>query len=342
MRMPEQLVRVFVVLLMLAANASHADGLFDDAAILDVELIGPLKELIDDKKDRKQLPFVLRAGGIDHEIKVRVRGKSRIRVCTFVQMRLNFSSDVPEQSIFFGQGKLKLATHCRAHKSDTPNLLEEYLAYRIFNIISDVSFSVRLLRVNYVDNVNRRRDAPFTQYAFVIEDDAALAERVDAIPVELPGIVLSRFDEKQAALMYLFQYMIGNTDWSLVTAFDEEACCHNGKLIERGSKVLYVPYDFDLSGLVNARYAKPDPSLNIRNVRTRRYRGFCMERATVESALDHIVARQTEIMGLVDELEALQDKDAAEPRRYLGEFFKQAENRQKFMKAVDRHCLPAD
>ena len=342
MRLPDKISRTLAVLLMLAANASRADGLFDDHSILDVELVGPLQVLIDDKKDRQQLPFVLRADGIEHEIKVRVRGKSRLRVCSFVPMRLNFPGDVPEESVFAGQDKLKLATHCRSRKGDVPNLLEEYLAYRIFNVISDDSFRVRLLRVTYEDSDGRVRDAPFTRYAFVIEDDEALAERVGAVAVDLPGIVLSRFDEKQAALMYLFQYMIGNTDWSLVTAFEEEACCHNGKLVKRDEKVLYIPYDFDLAGLVNARYAKPDPSLNIRNVKTRRYRGFCMERSTVEAALDHIVARRSEIMALVDEIDALLEKDAAEPRRYLEAFFKQVENRNKIFKAIERYCLPPD
>ena len=342
MRLPARIIQAIAVLLTLSTNASGADGLFDDDSILDIELAGPLQVLIDEKKDRQQLPFVLRAGGIDHEIKVRVRGKSRLRVCSFVPMRLNFPGDVAEESIFAGQDKLKLATHCRSRKSDMSNLLEEYLAYRIFNVISDVSFRVRLLRVNYVDSDNRLRDAPFTRYAFVIEDDDALAKRVGAVAVDLPGIVLSRFDEEQAALMYLFQYMIGNTDWSLVTAWEEDACCHNGKLIERDEKVLYIPYDFDLAGLVNARYAKPDPSLSIRSVKIRRYRGFCMERTTIESALDQIVARRSKIMGLVDGIDALLEKGADEPRRYLEAFFKLADNRKKLFKAIEGYCLPPD
>jgi hypothetical protein len=65
--------------------------------------------------------------------------------------------------------------------------------------------------------------------------------------------------------------MIGNLDWSTV-AF------HNAVLIRtEDNRYLAVPYDFDFSGVVNARYANEPVELGdrVRNVRQRLYRGFC-------------------------------------------------------------------
>ena len=89
-------------------------------------------------------------------------------------------------------------------------------------------------------------------------------------------------------LTFVFQYLIGNTDWSLVTADTEEHCCHNIDLFELGGHTLLVPYDFDLAGLVDASYAKPDPEIKIRSVRTRRYRGYCLPAPVLAEALDTV------------------------------------------------------
>lgn len=331
--------RCLLLLIIATARPSIADTLFDDTTVIDVDLVGPLTPLIDTKKDRHEMPFLLRVNGIEHDVKVRVRGKSRIRVCTFAPIRLNFNSDIPAESVFVGQDKLKLVTHCHKDKGAEAYVFKEYLAYRTFNVISDISFRVRLLRINYVDSEGRLDAALYVRHAFAIEGNDALAARMNVVSVELPGIVLNRLDQEQAALMYVFQYLIGNTDWSLVTAADEEVCCHNGTLFKRDKSLFYVPYDFDLAGLVAARYAKPDPSLNIRSVKTRRYRGFCLDRSMLKTALDRIVERKSKILGLLDEVEAMDDKQANRASKYLEAFFEEAEKRDKLLKKFEKSCL---
>lgn len=329
--------RPLVVAALLAAPVAVAGNLFDAHEPLDIILTGPLHTLSDNREDRTELPFRLEVDGLGHDIEVRVRGKSRLRVCRFMPMRLDFPRDLPRESPFAGQDKLKLATHCNDSKRSEADLLQEYLAYRIFAELSEVAFRVRLARVLYVDTDDRRD--PLRHYAFLIESVGQLAERVHGEPAEVSGVSLARLEDNQAAIMYVFQYLVGNTDWSLVAAEGEKHCCHNGKLVDIDSKLYYVPYDFDLSGLVDARYARPDPSLRMQRVTTRRYRGFCTHSAVLAAALDRVLARRRAILDIADTLPDPGERVVAPAKRYLEGFFETAADRQRLLEKFERHCL---
>ncbi|MDX1507526.1 MAG: hypothetical protein R3358_04550, partial [Woeseiaceae bacterium] len=236
--------------LVVLAHASHAgaSSLFDDDTVVNVGLVGPLGTLIAADDDSVELPFTLLANGFEHAIDVRVRGKSRRRVCDFPPLRLNFPDDDTAQTIFAGQDKLKLVTHCFDRESAQADILQEYAAYRIFNIISDIGYRVRLLHVTYTDTDGLPGESTFTRYGFLIESASELADRVGGTPVDVSGVSLATLDDGQEAAVYVFQYLIGNTDWSLVTANEDDVCCHNGDLIDIGDARYFVPYDFDLSG----------------------------------------------------------------------------------------------
>lgn len=325
-----------LTLLMFQAGAST---LFENDAVIDVELIGPIGSLIKDKDDEVEVPFTLIANGIEHQIHVRVRGKSRLRVCDFPPLRLNFSKDAPEKSVFAGQDTLKLVTHCRNRAVAQMDALQEFGAYQIFNRISDVSYRVRLLRITYTDTEDRFEPKLDEYYAFLIESQAGLAARVGGEPVNVTGISLKSLDDEQAAQVYVFQYLIGNTDWSMVMAEGDDTCCHNGDVIEIGSARFYVPYDFDLAGLVNAKYAYPDPSLRIRKVTQRMYRGFCTESGNLQVALATIKARQADIINVFTEMPGLFAKDREQSIDYLGQFFARSDDEEKLISTFEKRCL---
>ena len=141
------------------------------------------------------------------------------------------------------------------------------------------------------------------------------------------------------ALVYVFQYLIGNTDWSLVRPHEEEACCHNGTLVETDATMLYIPYDFDLSGFVNAPYAYPSPDLRIDRVTQRRYRGFCTGRDTLRRSLHTVVSNRQGMAGLVESLPVLSEKNKRGRMSYLERFFRAAEDEDKLLKRFEYHCL---
>ena len=331
-------VRITAILIaVLLLSPLHATPLFDDTAVIDVTLEGPLGDLMNDTDSREQLPFVLRAGGTEHAIKVRLRGKSRLRVCDFLPMRLNFKKSEVEGTLFEGQDKLKLVVPCHTSDRAEKNLIEEYAVYRMFNLLTPASYRVRLLRITFRDA--GRNDDDIRMHAFLIEPAEQLAERLGGQESELPEVALGWLDADHMALVYVFQYLVSNVDWSLVRPDEEKACCHNGTLVETDATILYIPYDFDLSGFVDAPYAFPPPDLRIDSVTQRRYRGFCTERDALKKALDMVVPKRQDIAALLESLPVLSDKNKRRRMSYLDQFFRAAENEDTLLKRFENRCL---
>jgi hypothetical protein len=340
------IVRRFVALALISllpATATAAAGLFDRDEVLDIRLSGPLGAISSHRKDeeRQEHPFVLRIGDQEVPVHVRVRGKSRTVHCEFPPLRLRFEAGDTAGTVFAGQEKLKLVTHCRSGRDHFENnLLDEYAAYRIFNLLSDMSYRVRLLRVTYEDTDNDLGKLGRPYYAVILESDEGLAQRTGASVLEVAGVVYSRLDPGQAARMSVFHYLIANTDWSLVAAPDE-SCCHNVDLVEKDGTVFPIPYDFDRSGLVNAKYAKPAEGARIRKVTERRYRGYCRSPIDeVAAGLDAIVALRESIAELVSSVPVI-GKESAEKRvQFVDRFFEEAVNdREKLLKRFEKDCI---
>lgn len=316
-----------------------ASALFDDTSVLEVKLSGPLDKVISDTRNRAELPFILTANGQSHSIKVKVRGNSRVRACDFPPLRLNFTSADTADTVFAEQDKLKLVTHCGESERAEKNALEEYAAYRIFNLISELSYNVRLLRITYVDSNRSGEDELLERYGFLIESESELSSRTGSNQLQVIGVSRRLLDSDQAAAVFVFQYLIGNSDWSLVTGKDEHTCCHNGDLFDIQERIFYVPYDFDLAGLINARYAYPDPSLPIRKVTQRIYRGLCMPTDTIRGAIGTINRLKPQINDVLRESAGLSEKEVEANIDYLNQFFDKAENEEKLIRLIDRQCL---
>ena len=312
-------------------------SLFASSELIDVTLTGPVSSTISDRKDREERAFVLRVNGMDHDLRVRMRGKSRSRrdICIFPPLRLRFQS---AEGLFAGQRKIKMVTHCRNSDAGDVDLMEEYLAYRIFSLLTPDSFRVRPLHVTYVDSDGRLSKRGRQRYAFLIESEDELEARRGGRVIDTTQISLAQLDARHAALVYIFQYLIGNTDWSLVTAEGETECCHNGLTLGIGDRIRYVPYDFDLAGLVNARYARPDPGLHLRSVRVRRYRGFCTDAQLLRSVVDEVRSREEEIYGLVRGTPGLDEKRQVAAIDYLSDFFDEARG-DGFVTELEKQCL---
>lgn len=330
---------ITLIALMAWCPQSGAAVLFDDNEVIEIQLSGPLKSTFKDSADRNERQFLLEVDGIDIPVAVRMRGKSRARICKFPPLKLNFAGSDTRNTVFEGQQSLKLVTHCRSGDRGKLNVLEEFAAYRIFNLISDYSYRVRLLRINYLDTDEKPGKGEMLQYGFVIEPGAQLQSREGGEWVKRSGVKMSQVAEYQAALVFVFQYLIGNTDWSFAMADGDDSCCHNGNLLEIDSELYDVPYDFDLSGLVNASYAKPDPSVRISNVRQRRYRGYCIDPEAVRAAIRHIKSKQADIIAVLGSLPDYPKKAEAKNTEYLNGFFELTENEDKLLARFDKRCL---
>lgn len=328
-----------LLVILAAPGAVRAAPLFDDDALLDITLAGPLRAVVEDTEERRERAFSLTVDDEVLDVAVRVRGKSRVVHCKFPPLRLNFVREDTGEGLFAGQNKLKLVTHCKGSAEYEQNLLEEYAAYRILNVLTDISIRARLLRIRYVDTDAAGAGA-ITRYGFVIESDKGFAERIGGDQLAVRDVTRRLLDKRHAELVYVFQYLIGNTDWSLLRYWHDEFCCHNGKLFAVGNHNYYVPYDFDMAGLVSARYAKPQPELRLRSVRVRRYRGYCTDDDTRRAALRDVAGQRDAVLKVISDLPGLSEKNRKRQYRYLEDFFVLAvEKEDKLLREFARRCL---
>jgi hypothetical protein len=304
----------------------HADAalpLFAGDVVLEVELRGPVAKTVRDKRDPSERAFVIAAEGGEWPVQVRTRGKSRRTFCTFPPLRLNFGAVDTREGPFAGLKVVKLVTHCADNPANDDNLLEEYLAYRMLNLLTEHSHRVRLLRIRYVDTEKTRR-APLEKYAFVLEPIESVAERTGTEVAAIGHLVTSRIDRDQAAIAFVFQYLIANRDWSLVAADGETECCHNTRILLADDKQFIVPYDFDLSGFVYPRYARRAKNTQTRTVRDRKYTGYCLGGLQLDDAIVAVVAMEDEILALLDDLAWSEEKSVQGRREFVRAFFAEA------------------
>ena len=256
------------------------------------------------------------AGADALHVKLRTRGHFRLRAssCSFVPLRIEFAKDEVPGTLFDRQKALKLITHCRNDKEYEQYSLREYLVYRALNILTPGSFRARLAKVTYMQAGENK--PIITRLGLFLEDDDDVARRMEGRIMEMPRTLFKDVDPRKLTLDMVFEYMIGNTDFSMYML-------HNIRLVRTPSRVIYtVPYDFDLSGLVNTSYAIPDRAFMIKSVRDRVYRGPCRPPEEVEPVLALFKSHKTEILSLYDSLPDLDANYRREAKDYLEEFFR--------------------
>lgn len=256
------------------------------------------------------------------QIKITTRGLTRRdKVCDFPPLKLWFDKEQLKGTEFRGQGSLKMVTHCKKRGYE-PYYVKEYIAYRIYNLITEYSFRVRPMMVTYLDS--ERDSKPEEHFGFLIEDVDDLADRHGLQELEIPEIRHTRLDPVETSNYMLFQYMIANLDWSATGGPDPVECCHNSKLIgtdpEQGT-VYSIPYDLDSSGLVDAHYAAPPQKLPVRSIRDRYYRGFCFHNEHLPAALDRFRAQKSNILQLFRDAELLTSKGRNDALNFIQGFY---------------------
>jgi hypothetical protein len=314
-----------------AAEAAAPDPLFASDEVFSITLTGPIFAIANDHgnepKVRPAELSVVGADGAQHTITIGLqpRGHSRRNpdACDFPPLRLDFPKQGTEGTLFVGQNKLKLVTQC--HKRDSTHryeqyVLKEYVLYRVFNRLSPLSFRNRLVQVTYVDSSSN--NTPVTSYGFFIEDKAHLAARNALRLSDAKQIERNALDPLQTNRVELFEFMIGNTDFSLLRAPAGDTCCHNVvPLIGGDGKFLPVPYDFDSTGVVDPPYALPLETLKIKNVKQRRYRGKCASDAAFNQALEELRGARADIKALFEQQAGLQPQTIKAVASYIDDFY---------------------
>jgi len=302
--------------------------LFADDTLLEVTIEAPMDALMDVRPDKADLhgSFAFtEADGTKRKLGLKLRTRGNYRRarehCDFAPIRLDFPKNQVKGTLFAGQNKLKLVTHCQNYETMYEQLvLREYLAYRMLHELTPKSFAVRLMRITYVNIENQKSR---TKLGFVIEDGDAVAKR-NGMKLAKVGLVTRDYLEpEQESLIHVFEYMIGNTEYSVMRSEPDKDCCHNIDLMAPKGVSLYTPlaYDFDFAGLVNAPYAEPNPRYRLPTVRVRLFKGQCKYDEQLQNTIQYFHEKKDRLYEIIDEQDLLTSVTAASVRKYIDTFY---------------------
>ena len=324
------------------ATASKSDAqssktsLFDSDKILSITLEGDIHKLLNNRTgETKYIPIILSYKGADsNEISIPIYVKTRGHYrrdkgnCLYPPLLLHFSNTAAP-SLFPENTSLKLVMPCRGEDF----IIHEWLVYKLYNLVTPQSFRARLVKVRLKDTGNKKMPLPF--FGIILEQDLQMARRNN-------DIILKKKIRPQQTIrepfikMAVFEYLIGNTDWSV-------EFLQNIKLIaqDSASTPIAVPYDFDLSGIVDAPYAKPAEELNMSSVHERRYRGYCEKDLRIfDSAIVFYNRLKNDIYKTYTDCFLLDEKYIKQTLKYLDEFYSTINNPKAFRKAFEYPCDP--
>lgn len=264
-------------------------------------------------------------------VQLRARGNFRRRNCLNTPIKIKIKRKVSETSLFEGNKKLKLVLPCFNYAGYDDYIVKEYLAYKLYEIVSHYHFKTRLVSITVSDS-SRRKTKTRKLLGFLIEDLKNVADRGK-------GNVLKRHMQPQtqdattSVQNALFQFMIANTDFSTTVQ-------HNQKQLWADQKIYPIPYDFDLSGFVNASYAVvskvQNRKLPIEDVTERMYRGFQRDEAVFEAVQKHYVSNKAQMLAVLNDHQGLFNRNLefVLAKDFIKNFYKIIENDRRFEKNV--------
>jgi hypothetical protein len=313
-------------------SSKKSSRLFEDDNLIEITLRFDLSSYFKTKLRKNYLTanLTLNSGktdSINKDIRLRTRGVFRNQYCFYPPIELNLNKVQFGYTDLNRISKIKLVTPCMWNKENEDYVLKEYLAYKLFSVLTDTSFRVRLLKVNYIDTKNKRK--PTTQYGFFIEPVNMLTARTNSIQIKSRTLNQKSIVPYVMDRLAIFNYMIGNYDWAVPVQ-------HNVLIIkplvyEVLGRGIAIPYDFDWTGLVNADYAVPAENVGTQNVRERIFLGVCRSEETYKKDLQMFLKKKEEFYKVINEFPYLSQGAKKDMINYLNGFFDNLEGRRDFI-----------
>lgn len=313
---------IFLLLICLFIS-SFANGqkkrLFDSDEIFEVTLKGDLKTAFKDRSDdpkyyKATLNYQTDGATFDIPVRIKSRGNFRksLAGCKYPPLFLNFKkSATPKASVFKGQDKTKLVTPCRGDQF----VVNEYLVYKIYNLVTSQSFKARLVKVIYEDSVKNKSSDP--SFGFLLEEQKQVAKRNSSKLVEIKKLAPEKTKKESFLEMAVFQYLIGNTDWSV--QYQQNIILLKDELT---STPITIPYDFDHAGIVRAPYAKPAVELKLSSTLQRVYRGYCLQNMSeIAPVFEKYNKLKDDIYALYSDNSLLAESYRKQTLKFLDQFY---------------------
>lgn len=313
-----------------------SSGVFEEGWILPIKLSYSLKEIKKNTNDstyiNSSLVYQLKDSSWQAlPVRLRVRGDNRLKNCYFPPLKVKIKKSDSKHTLFEGHKNLKIVFPCLLQKDKNDNVIKEYLAYKLFEIISPYYFKTRLLDIDF-EELKSNKSKTYRLKGILIEDDKKVAKRFDGKVFD--GFMHPLNQEPITSIRNaFFQYMIGNTDFS-------QAYQHNIKLIYINQNMIPIPFDFDMSGFVNTSYAVVSgiqgESLGTSSVTERKYRGFARDEKLLEQVRQEFINKKQEILTVLDRNASFFDnpKEFSTAREYILNFFDIIGNGGKFRSEI--------
>jgi len=303
---------------------------------LDLYITQDWKTLEKKKKEKTYQPAEVRFVTKTFDTKiipasVRTRGNMRLEICSLPPLKLKFEKSVLEAQGLSPMNEMDIVQPCHEDKEYYQLILKEYLAYKLWELVSPYSFKTQLIRIHYTNPDGSSAHDP--SYAFLVENTEELVERLGGRRNKTTVISSNACDKDPYLNMVIFQFMIGNTDWYIQNRHNLEFVVLPGHNL-----LVTIPFDFDYSGLVGAPYAVHHESIELSSVNTRYYQGKCYSEAEVQAALKVFQEQKINILNMPGRIQGLDEKEAKAARAYLGNFFEIIENPKKLESQVIKHC----
>ncbi len=308
----------------ISRNASADTLLFDSDKLLNVTIETDLSALLQDRDiDAKYHKAKVSVGnGPYAEMQLKVRGNFRSMEanCAFPPFFVRVPKKTTGGGYFDSHSKLKIVNPCSIDPQYEQFIAQEFLAYKVFNLLTDSSFRVQPLQIKYLNTSNQDTVRTFS---FFIEDAQSLGWRLGAKEVEEVPFYPVASNYSSSTLIDLFQFMLGNADWGFPD--------HNLQVFAAPKKdSLMVPYDFDLSGMVNADYS------HLKNEND--YRGFCHSQMEYDRVIANFNLRKTEILDLYKTTELLNPANKDHSLGLIEKFYGIINDPTKFKAEVLEKC----
>lgn len=310
---------------------------FDKEEPLRMELKFNIKEYKSKNNKSKIFPaklsyYIKDSIKITKVVSIEMRGISRQKLCDFPPFFIKLKNSGINRDHIAGEKKLKVVALCKNQTGYREYLIKEYLIYKLYNIITDNSFRVRLINITLIDE--GRKNKSYNRIFFIIEPEELLAQRLNAIPIKRDEIGNKYTDPYNSDIMFMFQYMIGNTDFSISGR-------HNIKLIKfmdhKKPLLIPIPYDFDFAGIINTEYARPPAFVDqIERVTDRYYMGVCRQYNDYLIVISYFKDHKIELYSYINSLEFLPKKHKKRMINYLDEFYNLINN----PKFIDKELMP--
>jgi len=320
-------------------STSAAEPLFEGDDVLDLTIHGPMTRLARGTRGSTDVGGWLElADGQKIQMTFSRYGISRLRECGLPCFKITIAEEDARGTIFEGQSTLRLVTGCQYGSSYDRYILLEYLVYESFAVITEPALQTRLVSCRFRDSEKPAFEE--IGLAFFVEDIGLAADRHGKTWLDIRSQRIADLDPAQLALLALFQFMVGNTDWSALSSAAGQSCCHNVAVLgaEGDKHNRLLPFDFDQAGLVDAPYAAPDERLKIQRVTQRVYRGYCTHNDELPAAIAVLNEKRRELEELFDENALPNPQARKRALKYIDGFYDTINNPRKMESRIISEC----